>query len=281
MRIFNSSASVWMVGLISGLVTLPISAELPTINEKIWLGYFVGFKNYRFQFGVTAKGTAILQVMGKKAQPLSKKLTIPVEFVVEKVMPDGKMTRLKILPMSLESTQTATAKPKDVVFQGRVKGDVGFEVMVSEEQGDILLGGRLLKPEKATSELRFSIRVKFPKAYADSGQSGDKKQVDVFKEKTQGDRLQLVWTDQKRLRVSTSEKIDASSKEINGPGIAVLQLAFGSYEYKKFELTATENSAMTLSNKPLVPLREGILVTWTADPSLDPAGKARLRLGIR
>jgi hypothetical protein len=44
---------------------------------------------------------------------------------------------------------------------------------------------------------------------------------------------------------------------------------------------ASENSSITLENKPPAALVEGFSMTWTADVAKDPEGKARLSFGMK
>jgi hypothetical protein len=277
----NRKLGVMAAGLMGLAGILPVSAELPGL-EKEWLGYFVGFQNKKFQFSITSQGKAAIRVLGKKGEPVNKKLTIPVEFVVEEIMPGGKTSVKQFKPETLESAQPATEKPDKVVIQGKVTGDAAFEVFVSEVNGVISLGGRLLdRGALIKNPVRFSIRLKFPDAYATTKASGDKKEEKALKDKMRSDRLQLTWTDGKIVKQATDKAVDAGSKEINGPGIAAMQVEFGSYDERKFEFAASENSSMTLSGGPAAPLHDGFTVTWVADPAKDPNGKARLSLEVR
>ncbi len=282
MRVRNQKLGVLVAGLMGLAGISPVSAELPGLSEKAWLGYFIGFKNKKFQFGITAQGKTTIKVIGKKGEPVNQKLTIPVEFLVEEIRPDGKTTVKNVKPETLESAQPATDKPRQIVIHGKVTGDASFEVFVNEDRGVISLGGRLLDPGTLTKNpIRFSIRVKFPDAYPSRKAAADKKGERALKETTKDDRLQLTWTDGKRLKQPADTAVDASSKEINGPGIAAMEVGFSSYDEKKFEFTASENSSMRLSGTQAVPLYDGFTLTWMADPAKDPEGKARLSFAVK
>ncbi len=256
-------------------------AALPTMTEKEWLGYFVGIKNRAFQFAFTAEGKATIRPIGRKGEFVSSKLTIPVSFKVLETMPDGKVVSRQIVPESLESAQSATDKPENVVIKGKVTGDAGFEIFVHAERGGISLGGRLLEPGTLKNPLQFAIDVRIPDVYADAKDARDKKSEKALEEKMKKDRLQLIWTDKKRVKPSLTEKIDVSSKEVSGPGIAAVQLELSAYDEKKFEFTASENSLIALEHKPPATLNEGFSMSWTANSGKDPEGKARLNIEIK
>jgi hypothetical protein len=280
MNLNKSRMGLLAVGMMGVVGILPVRAALPTMTEKQWLGYFVGVENRAFQFGFTSEGKAMIKP-GKKGAWVSSKLTIPVTFKVLETMPDGKVVSRQIQPESLESAQPATDKPQNVVIKGKVTGDAGFEIFINEERGGISLGGRLLEPGILKNPLRFAIELKIPDVYVDAKKNGDKKAGKAFEEKTKNDRLQLVWTDKKRVKQSLTEAVDAGSAEINGPGIAGVQLELGAYHGRKIEVMASENSSITLENKPPAALVEGFSMTWTADVAKDPEGKARLSFGMK
>jgi hypothetical protein len=282
----------WMNGvnrrmgfLLAGLVALAgipqATAELPVLDEE-WLGYFVGFQNKKFQFSITSQGKAAIKVLNRKGEPVNQKLTIPVEFLVEELLPGGKVTAKALKPESLESAQPATEKPVDVVIKGMVTGDAAFEVFVNEDSGVISLGGRLLDPGKLTKNpLRFSIRLKFPDAYSSAAKSAGEEREEKLEDMMKRDRMQLTWTDGKRLKLETDKDVDAGSKEINGSGISAMQFEFSTYDERKFELLASSNSSITLSAAQAAPLYKGFLASWTADPAKDPEAKARLAITVR
>jgi hypothetical protein len=167
------------------------------------------------------------------------------------------------------------------VIKGKVTGSASFEIFVNEERGGISLGGRLLEPGTSKNPLRFVIDLKIPDVYTDAKKGGDKKAAKANEEKSKNDRLQLIWTDKKAVKQSLTQKIDASSKEISGPGIAAVQIELDAYHGKKIEVTASENSSIALENKPPASLIEGFSIIWTADSTKDPEGKARLIFGMK
>lgn len=271
----------WLAAGLMGVVgILPVRAELPTMTEKEWLGYFVGVQNKAFQFGFTSDGKAMIKP-GKKGAWVSSKLIIPVIFRVLETTPGGKVVSRQILPGSLESAQPATDKPQNVVIKGKVTGGAVFEIFVNEERGGLSLGGRLLEPGTLQNPLRFVIEMRIPDVYVDAKKNGDKKAKKAFEDKTRNDRLQLVWTDKKRVKQSLTEAVDAGSAAISGPGIAGVQLELGAYNGRKLEIMASENSSITLENKSPAALVEGFSMNWAADVAKDPEGKARLSIGMK
>lgn len=257
-------------------------AELPMIQEKEWLGYFIGIEEKSFKFGITPSGESWVDILSKKGEPISRKLKVMVDFQVEQVMPDGKFSNCAILPESLESTQLPGVDHKQTVIRGKVKGDASFEITVEKGRGGVLMGGRILEPGTLTANpLRFSIIVKIPNVYEDREQGGDKKEMKKREEELKDDRVQLTTAAQKKVKLSAVEPVDAGSPEINGAGIKGVEITLSPYQGKSIELAASPNSSMTLSNKAKGPLHGGFWVTWTADSAKDPNGAARMNIAIR
>lgn len=261
---------------------LPGRADLPSLQEKEWVGDFVAYQNKRFQFVVTIEGKGRIFVMSKKGEPLGRALAVGVEFVIQETMPDGKVVSKAINPSSLESAQPATAKLTDMQLHGKVTGGAGFEVSLHEDHGVISIGGKLLEPGHLKNPLRFVIKVDIPNAYPhDKKKDAGKKEAKAFEQKTERDRLQLKWIDGKSRKQSLSDSVDAASKEINGPGIAAMSLEFSSYQEKRFEFIASADSSMTLTNSGIGALNEGFAIVWQADTTKDPDGKARLSFEVK
>lgn len=270
-----------MVGLVGLAGVVPISAQLPTLSDKENLGYFVVVRSKSSQFGLGSDGKTTIKVLDNKGETISSKLTIDVDFNVTETMPDGKKIVRKINAESLESAQEPTAKPKNVVIKGKVTGDVEFEVVVSEERGAIILGGRLLNPGALKNPTQFSIEVEFPNSLPEAKKDGDKRDAKELEDKIKGDKVQLTWTDGKRVKIPASKAVAGVSQEVTGPGISTATVEFIAFKDRKFQLTASPNSSMTVSNPATRPLSEGFSFNWTADLAKDPEGKARLAIEVR
>ncbi len=274
--------SLFLAGLMGVTSMVPVRAELPTLSEKDWLGYFVGFEDKNSQLGVSTVGKILLKAKGKNGDVLGHAQAVDIGMVIEETQADGKVVQRKIKPETLESAQPATHKPDHVAFRGKVTGDAEFEVTVTEgKAGEILLGGKLLDPGKSKGALKFSLVVKFPNAYASAKKDGDKKTEKAFEDKTKKDRLQLILVDKKRVKIETSGTVDADLPQINGVGIAAAQLGLAAYQGKEFEVTASENSLMTITPAGAGPLHDGFALSWSADPAKDPQGQARLAIKVK
>jgi hypothetical protein len=89
------------------------------------------------------------------------------------------------------------------------------------------------------------------------------------------------WTDGKRIKKDFEEVVDATSKDLNGPGISSAEVTASGYQGNRLIFTAAPNSAMSLQNAAPGPLHEGFLIFWTADTAKDPDGKARLAIEVK
>jgi hypothetical protein len=277
-------AGVGAVALLGVTGVFPVSAQLPSLTDKDHLGYFVAADRRNFQFRIDSNGKAVVNVLDGKGQPLNKDYAIAVAFNVEETMPDGKTISRKFTAESLQSEQEATTKPKDLTIKGKVTGDIEFEATVTEDRGAIILGGRLLNPAGLKNPTRFSIEVDIPKAVPKpkkDEEKDEKKAAKEQKDRIKGDRVQLVWTDGKKARITSDQEVEGSSKEVSGPGITAASIEFAVFEDRKITLTAAPNSSMRLSNKAKQSLSEGFTLSWSADPAKDPNGKARLALEVK
>lgn len=266
------------------LSVVPSHGDLPSLDDKGWVGTFMGIESRRFEFRLTSRGEGSILVLGKTGSTVGEKLAVKLNFVVEEVMPDGKVVTKTLLTDSLESSQAPAKEIKDVTFSGKVTGDASFEAKLEENRGVISVGGKLLSPGTLKNPVRFAVKVVFPNAYADDSKEDkemDKKKAKAFEDKIEKDRIQLKWLQGKSPRVSPTDVVDASSKEISGTGIAALGVEFSSYQEKRFELIASPNSMMMLSNTAPQPLNQGFTVIWRADTAKDPEGKARLSVEVK
>lgn len=274
--------SVCAMGLLRLAGVFPASAQLPSLTDKDHLGYFVAADRRTLQFRIESDGRTVINVLDSKGLPLNKDYAISVAFNVEETTPDGKTISRKFIPDSLQSEQEATTKPKDLTIKGKVTGDIEFEASVTEDRGAFILGGRLLNPAGLKNPTRFTIDVGIPKAVPKSKKDEDeKKAAKEQKERIKSDKVQLLWTDGKKARITSDQEVEGSSKEVTGPGITSASIEFAVFEERKITVTASPNSSIRLSNKAKQSLSEGFTLSWSADPAKDPDGKARVAIEVR
>ncbi len=277
-----TKVSVCAVGLLGLAGVFPVSAQLPSLTDKDHLGYFVVADRRTLQFRIESNGRAVINVLDSKGVPINKDYAIPVTFNVEETTPDGKTVSRKFIPDSLQSEQEATTKPKDLTIKGKVTGDIEFEASVTEDRGAFILGGRLLNPAGLKNPTRFTIEVGIPKALPKPKKDEDeKKAAKELEERIKDDKVQLLWTDGKKARITSDQQVEGSSKEVTGPGIATASIEFAAFGERKITVTASPNSSMQLSNKAKQSLSEGFTLSWSADPAKDPNGKARVAFEVR
>jgi hypothetical protein len=269
-------------GLICAAGISPCAADLPMIQKGESLGYFIAIKDKNFKFGINTDGKAEIRVVSKKGDFVGGKLKVTVDFQVEQIMPDGKITRHAILPETLESTQPPAEDPKQTVIRGKVKGNASIEITAEKGRNGVLLGGRVVDPGTLTANpIRFSIVLKTPDVYEEAKKEWAKNGGKGKEAKLKEDGIELVMADRKKVKVSTSESIDASTEEFNGPGIIAAEITLGAYHGKAFELAASPNSSLVFSNTKPGPLHDGFSVKWTADIGKDPNGTSRISIAVK
>jgi hypothetical protein len=270
-------AIVW-VALVS---TQPAPAALPCLKEKPWFAYFLVLRDKKFNFGLSGTAEGMLTPMGKTGKPITQSLTLPLAFMVEEILPNGRSVSRKILADSLTTKDAATAKPGQVTFRGKVTGGASFEGHIEVEHGVVAVGGHLLDAGTLKANpLRFGIRITFPSAYRHKPQI-DKQAARLFEEMLKDDHFSILWTDDKHVRLTGNDALEAGSKKVNGPGIAGLRVEVSAYQGKSFEFKATKNSKMELWCRLRQPLHRGFSINWYPDPSKDPEGKARLTFDVK
>lgn len=142
------------------------SATLPRLKVENWIGFFQVHLGKNYQFSISEKGTGSISVLGRKGTPVSRRLAMEIEFVIEEQLSDGRVFSRIVEQDSLTSDNPASMKLDSVVMKGTVQGGATFEAYISEDKGAILLGGRITDPGTLSrNPIKFAVRVKQPDAY--------------------------------------------------------------------------------------------------------------------
>jgi len=258
-----------LLGLSLGWVA-NVPAQLPALNEAPWLGYFAGYENKRFTFGLSAAGEIKVTPLNDKGEHFGPNDHFAILFGITEILPDGKLEMKKIKADTLTSEQAATDKLEKVVIRGKVSADAGFEAMIAQDRGVISITGRVTETGGfKKNPIRFGVQVNFPDTYPkwmrEDKWKSDEKAMEALQKKLKLENIDITWTDGKKVKQSFEEPVDAASKELNGPGISMAEIEVQTYKNRQFIFTASNSSAMTLSNAGSSALSDGFFIHWTPD----------------
>lgn len=260
---------------------LPLSAELPTMNEAPFIAQYAGFENKRVRIIVSHKGVVFVRPIGEKNKPVNERIEVQIELGLEEVMTNGQGTLRPLDVASLTAKQPVSAKFEKIELSGKVAGGATFEATIEQQRGVLTFSGRVVdRGTLIKNPVRFTVLATFPKPYPSEKLSTEKEQK-ALAEKTEDDRLDLRWTDGTRKKFSFDKPVDLKTKEVNGPGVADVEVDVSAYKGNKFRIAAGSNAAMTLWNEKEAPLLGGFQVRWAADAAKDPQNKARLTFEVK
>lgn len=262
----------------AGVLAPAVRADLPSLGEKDWLGYFIGVSERDHRFGLTAKGAGMVRALDAKGQPLSSRLNVTFDFGVREIQPGGKVVWHAAKPETLESAQPATMKPENVVIRGKTAGDAAFEATINANGGALEVGGHLLDKGKLTKNpADFAVRIKFPNAYPHNDPLEDKKKIKAFEKKTSRDEVQLSLANNKRQKLDPAKSEPEKLAAAASAGIVGIRAEFSAYPDARFEISAPAGSKLLLTPKGAAPLRDGFTLDWISGPE----GKKPLAIDVR
>ncbi|MCH7224992.1 hypothetical protein [Haloferula sp. A504] len=246
---------------------------LPQLSEKPWIGWFAGYEEREYRFGIMADGIAALIPLNDRSdEPVSQKHWIEIEPVIEEVLAGGRVVTKQADDTAWEGLTEPTEEGGKMSYRGKVTGGATFEVHFETERGRILAGGRILdKGDLTEHPIRLSIRVKVPNVYQFIE---DEEKVEDLAD---GDRIRLVKADGRKESLDAWEPVWAD-KDISDPGVRSARIDLEGYDGRKIELEAGDKGLFEFWNGEKRPLYKGFTFGWKPDPAKDPEGKARFVL---
>ena len=251
-----------------------LAGPLPMIGKQPWVAYHAAYQRKDFHFAVNAEGVGELLVYDDKGKPITGRNAIKFLAVVEETLPDGKVVPKSATKDGWEAVTPAAIDPEKISFRGTSSGDAKFEVNFEFDGDEIRAGGKLLENGKLKNP-RFVLRVAVPNVYSYD------KDAEKLEAKTKDDRVDLVRTDGKKLKLGVRKALDGETAEVTGPGIAQARIEMAGLREHRFEFEAGPGASFELWNRGIIPLSEGFSLNWKPDAAKDPEGKARLTLVVK
>lgn len=280
------------------LLATPALAQLPTHSEGPQLGYFASYRDNRFDFGISAKGSMRLLPADSSRKPgpfLSGRYLMEILPLVMETRTDGKTGLRRIDPQSLESAEDITDKLEKTTIRGKVSGGASIEVDVEQNRGNLLMGGKLLDPGPLKTPLRFGIQIKVPNLMTTGDQQAlsklskakedDRKAQRELRDlmrKFRDDRVIIRWSDDKQETFKLADEIDAEAKTVNGAGIEELRLESARYRNRRVTFTAQTGTTLVLTPTRPGTLLAGFTLMWSPAEVVDESAPAkRLAISVR
>ena len=129
-------------------------AQLPGLEDKIWLGYFAGYASRDCLFGVGSNGeirtaNRIVQGQGQRGAGIAAS-AMSILVGIEEDKPNAKPSVRTIREETLETTDEPTDKLQKTVIRGKVTGDASFELTIERDRGNFIISNRLIDPGTLT-----------------------------------------------------------------------------------------------------------------------------------
>jgi len=259
------------------LLAAAAHAELPTLTEKPWLGYFLGIKEKGFQFGIETKGVAALEPLKRDGEPVNIHNPIKISFDVLETMPDGKVVSKKIQPESLVSTSPAVENPKQaVIITGKATGDAEFSVAITPDRGAVSITGKITDKGTLTNPLSFAVRAAFNPYNGGGGATEEKKEA--FDKKIKRDEVKVVLVSGKKEKLEFAEEKNPALHFKDG--MSSVEIESAAYGGVGFEFTATDKSRIAFEDKGDKALWDSFTLVWTVNEGADP-GTQKLTIAGR
>ncbi|MEY4246342.1 MAG: hypothetical protein RLZZ245_3927 [Verrucomicrobiota bacterium] len=280
--------------LFAAFAIQPLAAELPALQNQPWLGYFAVHASKRYEFKVAAADGEITLIPVGEGAPILGNLLINIDLGIEETLPDGTTVLKPVRADTIESADPATDQLSKSIIRAKTVGEASLEITIEQSRGIVFIGSRVLDPGTIKNPIRGVVTAIFPNVNPPAKEANNhgelderdakraaKKEAKAAEDRLKDDSIDLKWTDGKRQKITFEKVVDASSAEINGPGIAAAEIKIAAYGNKKFFFTAAPNSAVKLSNTKPASLSEGFSIQWAPDLTKDKDGKARLALEVK
>ena len=264
-----------LCGFFLAALCLPGAAQLPTLQDKKWLGHFVGYERRDFQFGVMQDGEMKIEVINDKGVAMGMVKTILISPAVCEVVGPRSIVK-KIDEKSLISPDKPNPKAEKISYRGKVTGGAEFEMNVAFDGDKVMLGGRILNPGALKTPLEFQIRTKIQNVYMYT----DKEKL---KNETDRDRIEFIRDDKERGRIGSYKAAKFTDENVFGKGLTSVEVEMKPFAGKRFKFELEGPGIMRMENPRGIsscPM-EGFVVLWRHDAEKDPEGKGRVIIEVK
>ncbi|QTN33967.1 hypothetical protein HZ994_17135 [Akkermansiaceae bacterium] len=260
-----------LLAIISLAAAIPSHADLPMIQEKPWLGTFLGYDSKSARFGISSKGNALIEPLKRDGTPIAVTNPVKVKFDIFETLPDGSTVRKMIADDAFTSDSPASIDPdKPVTIRGKATGDATFEITASEDRGAISLTGRITDKGTLTNPLRLAISIDLlPYKYSNQGDKDS--QQKSFEKKAKRDEIRIELANREKLKFDFLDTMNLHEKTKDG--FVSAEIRTEGYGGLRWNLTASPKSKLHFEDKGDRPVWNGFSISWSVNEGADPAAE--------
>ena len=266
----------FFAGAVMSFVSFVRADTLPVIAEKPWDGFWVGYEEREFDFGV--KGTGAGEMFLKErvrggTERITDTRSVVVNYLVEEKRGEAWQKR-SLKEDELESELAASLEVKECSFVANYTGGAKMKVNHRFQDDEVFISIELLEGEKETG-VRVGIEVEIPDLYRIIGDT-DKRDI---KRKMRGDKIQLIALDGKKVRYDLSDEINLETEKGLEEGVSEFSLECKNLAERTIVMRSAVEKTGKISFRQKGSLDEGFSVIWY--PAAAEEGKAKPELVIQ
>jgi len=236
--------------------------QLPQMSDKTeWLGYFVGWEEKDFDFGVGADGEVLMHP--KKSGKRGSHKEFSIRYLLQEEIKGMWVTRNLLEEKGLESADEKGLDPKKpITINTTFTGGTKIEWVHVLSRGNMVLKPKVL--EKTTENaIRVGLSVNLPSLYRFDEVPEDRE----LKKKVGGDTLEGIrLKDGKKIRIKFHENDkDVASEEFLKDGASAIEVKSESFYGSTFVMAQSNEKMGRIDVETKGPLYNSFKVIWLAN----------------
>ncbi|MGA0845426.1 MAG: hypothetical protein ACO3RV_02715 [Luteolibacter sp.] len=274
-----------------------VTAQLPTLSEGSYLGYHAIYRDRDIEFGISSDAEVRMQPglsRGLSSSFMRGTYAIEAKPKILITRDNGTQTNAKIKPESLTTDGEATEEFIKSNIAGEAGDAIRFGWNIEQVKGSIVMGGQCTAGDSQSASPEFQIEIKIPAQLTKSKLSNlsklvaapaddrkAKRELRDFIRAYRDDRLAIRRVDGSTAKLLVAEPLTITMADLNGGGIAELELQSSIYEARRLIISADPGSSLSIETSRDKLLQPGFTITWKRDAEKDPEAKARVRIAVR
>lgn len=249
-----------VVGLL--LMGSLVAGDLPMLQEKPWLGVFVGYEGRGFDFALGSDGES--QIHFKKGRTrISGFNSFKVHYVLEEFV-GKRWVRRQMSQEGFETTQEASEDVEEVTFVATYTGDTKVQIVHRFDKGLIEIESKVLA-KTTENEIRIGVEVAVSDLYRSVKEKGLSKRE--LRDKIKDAQVRGVTMKGKRLKVDLDENPELDGEEFFADGAKEISIESDKIAGREVLLRTKNEDAGRIEVEQSREAFHGFRMIWWPDPA--------------
>ncbi|MGJ8726671.1 MAG: hypothetical protein ACSHYB_19150 [Roseibacillus sp.] len=267
-----------LAGAVMSFSSFACADRLPVLSEEPWLGFWVGYEEREFDFGISGRAEGELMLKDRsqgEMKRISDTRSLAINYLVEEKK--GESWQKRTLEVGqIESELAASNELEECSFVATYKGGTKAKISHRFDGDEVFITIEMLETE-SENPIRLGVEVKVPDLYRLETDIDERE----LKKKLKGDEVALKTLTGKKVKFDLSDKVNLETEKGLEGGVSEFSIECKNLAERTIVMSSVTDKTGKIIFGQKGAMNEGFSATWYPAPTEEGKPEPELVIEVK